>query len=187
MDNFALISEPFLDGYAADFGGTNLGEVTDISLISVAQPLDGQEKLQKAAMSVWGIALPSPGQSNLSETGNVRLLCLGADTFLAILIAPETVVDTAKRLGSTGYTTDQSDNWVTLRLSGPLSYAALERICPIDLNPKTFLVGSFARTSMEHLGTIILKESADTFLLLSASSSALSFLHAVETSIKYTI
>ena len=37
---------------------------------------------------------------------------------------------------------------------------------------------------MEHLGTIIIRTEQDTFLLLSASSSAGSFLHAVETSIR---
>jgi sarcosine oxidase subunit gamma len=37
---------------------------------------------------------------------------------------------------------------------------------------------------MEHLGTIVLRDGTDSFLLLSAHSSAESFLHAVETSIR---
>ena len=45
--------------------------------------------------------------------------------------------------------------------------------------------GRVARTVMEHLGVIIHRESDGTYLLMSASSSAESFLHAVETSIKY--
>ena len=37
---------------------------------------------------------------------------------------------------------------------------------------------------MEHLGVLIMRTGEDRFLLLSASSSAGSFLHAVETAIK---
>jgi sarcosine oxidase subunit gamma len=37
---------------------------------------------------------------------------------------------------------------------------------------------------MEHLGVLILRSGDDEYLLLSASSSARSFLHAVETSLR---
>jgi methylglutamate dehydrogenase subunit D len=37
---------------------------------------------------------------------------------------------------------------------------------------------------MEHLGTILLREADDRFLLMSASSSARSFLHGLETSLR---
>ena len=40
-----------------------------------------------------------------------------------------------------------------------------------------------ARTVMEHLGVLILRTGEDDYLLLSASSSAKSFLHAVEVSL----
>jgi sarcosine oxidase subunit gamma len=39
------------------------------------------------------------------------------------------------------------------------------------------------RTVMEHLGVLILRTGDDAFMLLSASSSAKSFLHALETSV----
>ena len=42
-----------------------------------------------------------------------------------------------------------------------------------------------ARTVMEHMGAMIVHLSGDRFLLLSASSSAQSFLHAVELSYRY--
>ena len=38
---------------------------------------------------------------------------------------------------------------------------------------------------MEHMGAIIHREGTDRFLLLSASSSARSFLHAVEASLEH--
>jgi sarcosine oxidase subunit gamma len=74
-----------------------------------------------------------------------------------------------------------------LRVSGPKSRIALERICPLDLHPSTFPQGRVARTLMEHLGVIILHEGPDTYLLLSARSSAGSFLHAVETSVRNVV
>ena len=117
----------------------------------------------------------------------MRLVRLGIDQLF--IIFPRAQKDagaephTAKILGGGFYTTDQSDVWVTLELSGAGARRALERICPLDLMPESFGIGAAARTTMEHLGTIIIRNDADSFLLMSASSSAQSFLHALETSI----
>ena len=92
-----------------------------------------------------------------------------------------------EKLGTAGYYTDQSDSWVMLQIAGPGSRAALERICMLDLHSDAFPVDTVARTTMEHLGVMVLRDGEDSFLLMSARSSARSFLHAVETSIGYTI
>ena len=188
MPEATLTAEPFLGGYSRDFDGAHLGELTDVAITSIAQPLGGRAALAKVVKSAWGCALPAPGQSVTARDG-VQVLCLGPDTFFAVSFdqtsaSPDVVTDA---LGAAGYYTDQSENWVTLRLSGPLAITALERICPIDLDERALPIGAFARTSMEHLGAIILREGIDQFILMSASSSAGSFLHAVETSIKYVI
>ena len=49
---------------------------------------------------------------------------------------------------------------------------------------KRELLDQHARTSMEHLDTLIIRTAENSYHLMSASSSAGSFLHAVETSIK---
>jgi len=187
VPEFSLKAEPFLSGFIRDIDGTVLTEVTDQSLVSIAQPLDGREALQKAVKSAWGCALPAPGQSAAGKDGPLRLICMGADAYMVLMPAdgPLAVPDVTRALGRAGYYTEQSDNWVILRLSGPLAIAALERICPIDLHPNVLPAGSFARTSMEHLGAIVMRDSDNRFLLISPSSSARSFLHAVETSIEY--
>ncbi len=187
MPEFLLKAEPFLGGFSRDIGGTVLTEVTDQALVSIAQPLGGREALEKAVKSAWGCALPAPGKSAAGTDRPLRLICMGADAFMVLMPAngPLAVPDVTRALGTAGYYTEQSDNWVILRLSGPLAIAALERICPIDLHPDALPAGSFARTSMEHLGAIVMRESDDQFLLLSPSSSARSFLHALETSIEY--
>lgn len=185
MDSFSLVSEPFLGGYSCDFDGTTLREVVDLTLISIAQPLGGQERLQKSVRSAWACALPAPGHCAVSKDETTRLLCLGPDAFFAIIAGAGAAGDVRARLGDAAYYTDQSDNWVGLQLSGPLAETALERICPIDIDPGVLPVGAFARTTMEHLGVIIMPNGNHSFLLLSASSSAKSFLHALETSIKF--
>lgn len=189
MPEFLLKAEPFLGGFSRDIDGTVLTEVTDQSLVSIAQPLDGREALEKAVKSAWGCALPAPGKSAPSKDGLLQLICMGPDAFMVLMPAhgPLAVPDVTRALGTAGYYTELSDNWVILRLSGPLATAALERICPIDLHPDVLPAGSFARTSMEHLGAIVMRECDDQFLLLSPSSSARSFLHALETSIEYVI
>jgi sarcosine oxidase subunit gamma len=80
--------------------------------------------------------------------------------------------------------TDQSDSWVILALSGPQSRRTLARICPIDCSESAMLIGTTARTSMEHLGAIITRRPDEgdhqpCFWLLSARSSAASFLHTI--------
>jgi len=88
----------------------------------------------------------------------------------------------AERLGDAVYLTDQTDTWCSLEVEGIDSRAALERICPVDLHPLAFAEGDAARTVMEHMGVLVLRTGPDRFLLLSAGSSAGSFLHAVRRS-----
>ena len=87
------------------------------------------------------------------------------------------------KLDGKGYTTDQTDAWVVLEISGPDTMAAMERLCPLDL--ASFETGTSGRTVMEHMGAFVVKIEDNRFWLMSASSSAASFLHAVETSYHY--
>jgi len=100
-----------------------------------------------------------------------------------LLFKPLSVSICPPYLGDNAYCTDQSDSWVTLELTGPNALHALERICPVDLRPDIFTVGSVARTTMEHLGVIIARVGEDQYWLMSASSSAESFLHAITLSV----
>ena len=52
----------------------------------------------------------------------------------------------SSRLSAPAYYTDQSDTWAMIRVSGNRSREVLERICPIDLSPEVFSVGSVSRT-----------------------------------------
>ncbi|NKW71435.1 sarcosine oxidase subunit gamma [Rhodobacteraceae bacterium R_SAG10] len=187
MPDFFLTTTPFLDGFTSDYDGTILSEITDLSLVSIAQPLAARAGLKTAVKTAWGCDLPAPGRWLTGDDGRLRLMCTGPDGFMVLMPANSSpaVLGVTSALSGAGYCCDQSDNWVILRLSGPLAVAALERICPVDIHPAALAAGSFARTVMEHLGAIVMREADDTFLLLSASSSARSFLQAIETSLKY--
>ena len=190
MGEFNLKPEPFLGGYERDFGSISIKELNQQAVVSFAIPNGGETKAKKTLEKLFVVSCPKVGESELSKDGSLRLMRLGPDQlFCLISDQPDTHAayrDIDQKLSQDIYTTDQSDVWVCLEVSGPQTLKAMERICPIDLHPDHFKINSVAQTTMEHLGTIILRSAKNTYVLLSASSSANSFLHTLETSIKNT-
>ena len=186
MADLGLTARAFLGGYSRQFGENSLEEVPDLGIVCIACPLGGEGALSSAVSGAWNIPMPAVGASSTTEDGAVQLLGMARDQMFALFAECGTfpAAESQLALGDAGYCTDQTDNWCILKMEGPDSVAALERICMLDLDPSTFPVGAAARTVMEHLGTIILRSSNSEFILLSASSSASSFLHAVETSLQ---
>ena len=180
-----LDQTPTLGGHDQSFGDTRLAEITSLALVSIALPQGGDQAAIKALKSAFKLDLPAPGQSTASKTH--RLIRTAPDQALLAFDhpAPDAEALVAKALKGTVYTTDQTGAWVTLDLSGPATHAALERICPLDLHDSAFPLNAAARTVMEHMGAIIIRTGPDSFRLMSASSSAMSFLHAIESSIRY--
>lgn len=185
MANLTLTAEPPLQGYDERFGDTRLHAPNDLAIVSIALPLGAEEGALKSIKSGLGAILPEPGASALTEDDK-RLVRLGVDQAFVIFThaTPDAEKHVQDLLKGAAYTTDQTDVWAGLILDGPAARTSLERICPIDLHPVSFSEGAGARTVMEHLGVLIIRTGPDRFLLLSASSSAASFLHAVETSLK---
>ena len=187
MSEFTLKAEPFLGGFQKSFGSTDLREVTDLEIVSVSCPIGGLDPLRTRIESVFGTALPGPGFSSGSISDGALFVWMSPDQWFAVTESGSqpALGQFQDKIGPLGYFTSQTDNWAVLRLDGDIALPALERICPIDLHPSVFPPRSAARTVMEHLGTLICCEDRNRYLLLSASSSARSFLHAVETSIQY--
>lgn len=185
MPDLALEPQSPLAGYDREFDGVTLNEVSGLALVSVAVPMGGRDRLASEMESVFGVTLPDVGSSSYSEKGKARVLGMQRDQ---VFIAFEYHGDDAAtrirdKLRDSGYCNDQSDSWAMLRIAGAGCRRALERICMLDLDPGSFAIGSVSRTTMEHLGVIILRDGLNSFLLLSPRSSARSFLHVVETSI----
>ncbi len=187
MADKLLNAEAILGGVDTELGGCRIVERDDLAVVSIATPLGAADKLASALKSGLKVDLPSPVLS--SEAAGTRLIQTSADQYLVIFshATPDANATVQKKLKGTAYTTDQTDVWARLEVSGANVRTALERLCPLDLHDDAFPIGASARTSMEHMGTIIIRTGTDSFLLMSASSSAKSFLHAVETSFRYTI
>jgi len=192
----SLTAQSALGGYNRIVDGTSLIEVTGLSMVSVA-PLAGSHaafqtaiaKLFKADKS--DSAEPSATMA-LDQSGKQRCILMPSaqnQWFLCFDDDGTNPIDAAKALLSKSLSkqmamTDQSDSWVILALSGPQSRQTLARICPIDCGVSAMPIGTTARTSMEHLGAIITRRPDEgdhqpCFWLLSARSSAASFLHAI--------
>ncbi len=186
MSDLSLTPEPPLGGFQASFADTTLAEAANLAVVSIAVPAGGDAAFASALTAAYGTSRPEPGGSTHSSDGKTRFIWMARDQIFALFEdgGDDAAAGVIGKLKNTAYGTLQSDSWAALRLTGSKARVALERICPLDLHPMAFPQGRVARTVMEHLGTIILREGEDSFLLLSASSSAGSFLHAVKTSIE---
>ncbi len=189
MANYTLTASSPLAGLQQEYQGVTLAEVTNKALVSISVPLGGETALQTAVTATYGVTLPVTGKSSKTSVDNALFAGMSRDQcwlfFETDNIRPVNII--TEKLGASGYYTDQSDSWVMLSLAGEKSRDVLERICPINLDPDVFLIGDVARTSMEHMGSIILRESEHNYLFCSARSSANAFAHAIELSIKNVI
>lgn len=183
MADNTLAAAPILGGIDMAVGRGRIVERDDLALVSLAVPQGGDAALAGALKRAFGLAVPEPARS--TQKDGMRVLRTSPDQMLLVFAHPTPDASAKVRadLQGTAYTTDQTDAWVVLALSGEDALPALERLCLLDLAPGCFPVGACARTVMEHIGAMILRTGADSFLLFSASSSARSFLDALETSL----
>ena len=195
----SLTAQSPLGGYELITDGTSLVEVTGLSMVSVAPLAGSQADFQTAMAKLFktnktgNTGSPKPSATMaLDRSGKQRCILMPSaqnQWFLCFDDDGTNPIDAAKALLGQSLSkqmamTDQSDSWVILALSGPQSRQTLARICPIDCSASAMPVGSTARTIMEHLGAIIIRrpdegDNQPRFWLLSARSSAASFLHAI--------
>lgn len=183
MANFDMIAKSPLDGFQVKIGALNVEEVTGFALVSIAIPLGGEQPVAAALKKAHNCTVPEPVDTVTSDDGAQFIWMAPGQIFARFPNDkpwPERRVATA--LGAAAYVVDQSDAWVTVRVKGETVCDALERICPLDLHPVNFAVGQAKRTVMEHMNALLIRVSLDEFLCMSASSSAKSFLHAIEVS-----
>ncbi len=183
MADITLTATPLLGHADLHIGENRIKERADLALVSIATPLNGESALATALQNGWSLDLPSATQSTV--TGDTRALRTSPDQLLLVFPhpTPDAEPTVQSKVNGAGYTTDQTDAWVILEVSGPETLAALERIFPLDL--RNFAMGENGRTVAEHMSAMAVRLDVDRFLLMSASSSAQSFLHAVETSYHY--
>ena len=195
---FTLTASSPLYGHSTIVDGASLFEVSPRSIVSVS-PFPGNEaEFNTAIDKLFNVAYPSPTKA-FEQIGKNACVLLPSSHGQWFLCFDDEVSDPLARAGellgrmtsSQVAMTDQSDAWVILALTGPLIYMTLERICPIDCSLPEMPIGATARTMIEHLGTIILRRPDDTngnpcFWLMSARSSATSFLNVITASPPFT-
>ena len=184
MADFKLEPYPFLWGKERYFGKNYQEIVFAQSIVSMAIPRGKEENFSNGFTNAFGTPLPEPGRFVYSNDDELLFLWMSTDQVFVLFkredLFPEVKIQT--RMEEPGFLTDQTDNWCQIRLIGPDVNQALTRICPLDLDLRQFPVGGCARTVMEHLGSVIIRESEEEYLLLSPSSSSESFLEAIEQS-----
>ena len=186
MADISLKPKPILDSFDHDYGDVHLQELPSLAIVSMAIPQGDDDNCDAAINAAWHCASPDNGRHCVSKDGNTRIARTQPDQFFVMFDhSSDDARQTVKTAtGGAFWTTEQTDVWCALRISGPASREVLARICPLDLHPDVFGSDHMGRTIMEHLGAIILNTGENEFTLLSARSSAQSFLHAIETSIK---
>ena len=185
MSDYTIVKESPLDGAEHEFEGVSISEVVDQSLVMVAMPNGKADEIEAAMGKSCGLSLPAMGQSTQSSDASVTLWRLQKSQVLAYYTyaGDDAEANIAERFNApSAYYTDQSDTWAMIRVTGERSRDVLERICPIDLEPSVFTVGSVSRTIMEHIGTIIYRDGDDSYVLLTMRSFGRSMLHAIEVS-----
>ena len=126
---------------------------------------------------------PKIGKSALNKEGSIRLIKNSVDQYFILFSNNfKNISKMISTLEKSFYITEQSDAWACIEISGSQTYNCLERICTLDLCHPSFEINSATRTLMEHLNVFVIKITEENFLLLSASSSAPSFLEAIQTS-----
>ncbi|MEM9428721.1 MAG: sarcosine oxidase subunit gamma [Pseudomonadota bacterium] len=184
MAEITLKPTPCLGGVDLRIGAIHIQERDDLALICVAIPQEGEAAVADALLSTWDLPMPAP--QRVSTAGERSALWGAPDQVLLLAPrVPERESEVAAALDGKGYVTDQTHAWVILEVSGPGVQAAFERLVPLDLDPDMFPAGAAARTALEHMAAIALRLEAERFLLLSASSSARSFLHALTTTLSW--
>ena len=184
VSDYELLPESPLGGVEIELDGFNISEITDKSLVMVALPREKFKDVESSIDKSCGLKLPEMECSTESKDSSITLWRLQKNQVLAYFTYEGNDAEShlSSRLSAPAYYTDQSDTWAMIRVSGNRSREVLERICPIDLSPEVFSVGSVSRTVMEHIGTIIFRDGDDSYVLLTMRSFGRSMLHAIEVS-----
>ncbi len=160
-----LLAKSALGGRTLTVGKTTLAEASLGPLTSIAL-FPGQGAAVSAAL---GHPFPAP------NTTSGPLIWTGRDQAFLMGQAPD--------LTGLAATTDQTGAWSALRLTGPDAEAALMRLVPLDLRLASFPPSTSARSGLNHMGLILVRE-AEGFLVLTFRSMAETAWHELETALQ---
>lgn len=150
-------------------GGATLTELAPAPVTSVA-PFRDKERAVAAALKKLGLGWPEPGRS--FRAGDAACLWTGMDQAFLVGADPGGLARIAAL-------TDQSDGWARMRLEGPAAGAVLARLVPLDLRPAAFPEGAVARSGLNHMMMVLVREGPDSFGIMVFRSMAGSAVHEI--------
>ena len=175
-----------LDGFAINAGGVKCLYVGGYAIASLATRKGMETRLNADINRGFNANLPAPTRA--VEIANGHIIASARDqVFICQKTTPEHLIATAqKHCGTSASITDQSDAWARLEITGKFCAPVMERLCAIDTRRDAFPPLSVARTSIDHISTIIMRLPArtDHFVLLTPHSSAESLTHSIGAVIK---
>ncbi len=171
------------DAVERTIGALTLREVSGRAIVSMAFAPAARDAVDSLCLSKLGASLPAVGGVSRAEDG-LTLLGLQYDQVWCVQQQSDKS-DEKSLIAQLGhpdslYLTDQGDGWTTLALEGETVLAVLERLCPLDLDTRSFPVDSVSRTAMEHMGTVIVRTGDTAFEIMTPRSFTRSLVHAVE-------
>ena len=165
MPDMSLEARSPLDGCDETVGDVSIAEVVGRSLVSAAVPHGGDRAFAEALAAGFGASRPATGEASAGKKRGAVVLGLQPDQVMILFdegeADPIEIAGTA--FGDKAHLTDQSDGWAMLQVSGTGVRRALERLCPLDLDPAIFPEGKVARTAMERLGVIVMRDGRTAF------------------------
>ena len=172
-----LVANTPLDGVSPlTVGSVTQAEVELGTLTSVA-PFAGQSAaVSKALQAAHGVSFPPANR--ISQSDNARVIWFGRETALLIGPSPDA------SLQNISATTDQSDAWASVTLSGADTEAVLARLVPLDLRLAHFPEGQAARSLLGHMNAMLARTGAEEFLILVFRSMAGTLLHDLKTAME---
>lgn len=157
-----LIAKPALDAAPVTLAGITLS-VADPGRITFVAPFPGQEKAVAKLLKPLGLGFPAPNTA--LTKGEARIVWTGRGQ--AALIG----VPVPEGMQAAAAVTDQTDGLAAFALRGARAAEVLARLVPIDLREAVFPPGSAARSGLNHMPLILVREEAG-FLILTFRSMA---------------
>ena len=157
-------------------GSVSLTE-TDAGVLTSLSVYNGKTaQLSEALSKAHGAALPSAGQSTLSETA--RVIWFGRA--MALLAGPPPDASLSRHAALT----DQSDAWAVVSLSGADAADVLARLVPVDLRFSEFAENQTIRSQIMHMNASITRTGSDSFLIMVFRAMAHTLVHELKTAME---
>jgi sarcosine oxidase subunit gamma len=169
----AHLAERFAAAEVAGPRAVSLREVPFLTMVGL-RTVPGTDAAGRLEV-VLGTSLPNRCGSVSTSGDGASVLWLSPDEFLVITEQPPAALaaELAEALGAgPGAVLDLSANRTTFALAGPSARAVLEKGCPLDLHPRSFVVGTAYLTLIGSVPVMLWKIADDTYRILPRSSYA---------------